>query len=62
MNAKDVAALRLIHSSRSKGLTELGNVIVSAAVAGLLQRGLIEYASNCWVGYKLTRAGRSAIK
>jgi hypothetical protein len=61
MNANDIAALRLIGSGGGKGLTNHANVIVSAAAAGLLQRGLIDYDASRWVGYKLTNAGRCAI-
>ena len=59
MNENELTALRLIGGGR--GLTNRGIVIVSAAAASLLQRGLIEYAASRWVGYKLTDAGRQVI-
>ena len=60
MNDNEIAALRLI-ASGGKGMTERANMLVSAAAANLLRLGLIEYASACWVGYKLTKAGRLVI-
>jgi hypothetical protein len=59
MNKNDIIALRLIGGGR--GLTDRGNVIVSAAAQSLLKRGLIEYAAGRWIGYKLTNAGRLVI-
>jgi hypothetical protein len=59
MDRNHLLALRLIECGR--GLTERGNVIVSAAARSLLRFGLIEYAANRWAGYKLTKAGRLII-
>ena len=61
MTESEMKALKMIEGS-GKGLTELGNVIVSRAANALLKAKLIDYAPSRNIGYTLTEAGRALIK
>lgn len=53
-------ALRLIRAG-GKGLTHLGNVIVSTHARSLLRLGVIDYAPERDVGYRVTEKGEEVL-
>ena len=55
----EIRALRIIGScGKHTQLTHQANVLVSHEAKSLLAAGLIQYAPEKWVAYKLTSAGR----
>lgn len=59
MTDHQIQALHLIEHNTN---TERGNVLVSRQAKGLLAEGLIQYDAKRHVAYKLTAAGKNALK